>query len=113
MRPASVEGCPDVVMPGSKEYHDPSYPAERLAVLGIKTTCKDRWRQVLQEARRVQHKHILTLQPGISASQLREMDLAKVTLVVPDSLHKLYPRSEYQILSVDRFVMDMRTRFGK
>jgi hypothetical protein len=30
-------------------------------MLGVKTTCSDRWRQVLAEADRIQLKHLLTL----------------------------------------------------
>jgi hypothetical protein len=83
MRSKKIEGVPDVVIPGLAEYEDSSFPLNKLFVLGIKTTCKDRWRQVLNEGRRVERKHFLTLQQGISVNQLREMNQAKVSLVVP------------------------------
>ena len=52
---AIVEGTkPDILIPGRKEYLDPAFPIGRLFVVGIKTTCKDRWRQVTREAPRVQ-----------------------------------------------------------
>lgn len=48
-----------------------------------KTTCKDRWRQVLNEADNVPVKHLFTLQQGISRNQLSEMYHENVCLVVP------------------------------
>ena len=37
---------PDFVFPNGKCYHNITFPGELLTVLGAKTTCKDRWRQV-------------------------------------------------------------------
>ncbi len=105
MRTREIEGKPDIVIPGVAEYLDPSYPDERLFVVGVKTTCKDRWRQVLNEARRVRHKHILTTQPGISENQLREMNDARVSLIVPQALHQQYPKKPpIELLTVEQFV---------
>lgn len=109
MRP-DIDGRPDIVIPHALAYLDIAYPLDRLFIVGVKTTCKDRWRQVLNEARRVPHKHILTMQPGISASQLREMHEANVTLVVPDSLHKDYPRNTpIELLNIEQFITSVRT----
>jgi uncharacterized metal-binding protein len=52
---------------------DRHYPTNKLFMVGVKTTCKDRWRQVLNEAKRVKDKHILTTQQGISKRQLNDM----------------------------------------
>src|SRR5690606_17512865 len=41
---------PDFLFPGEQEYHNPVFPTELLTMLGLKTTAKDRWRQVLSEA---------------------------------------------------------------
>ena len=41
---------PDFIFPNGECYHNMCFPAEHLIVLGAKTTCKDRWRQVLTEA---------------------------------------------------------------
>jgi hypothetical protein len=105
MRTNAIEGRPDIVIPGVAEYLDSSFPEEKLFVVGVKTTCKDRWRQVLNEGRRVRHKHILTIQPGISGNQLREMHEAQVSLIVPLSLHKQFPRdTPIQLLNIEQFV---------
>ena len=57
-------------------------------MLAAKTTCKDRWRQILNEAARIDVKHLLTVQEGVSSPQFREMKEEGVRLVVPKTLHK-------------------------
>jgi hypothetical protein len=112
MRP-DLDGRPDVVIPGRAEYLDRSYPVEKLCVIGVKTTCKDRWRQVLNEAKRVPTKHILTMQPGISTNQLAEMAAAGVTLIVPTKLQKEYPRDRpITMLTIEQFVEDVRRKIS-
>jgi len=64
---------PDFLFPGKDQYLDMTYPEAGLTMLGVKSTCKDRWRQVLAEAQRLQEKHLLTLEPGISTFQLDEV----------------------------------------
>lgn len=82
---------PDFLFPDCAAYHDSSRPAERLRMLGVKTTCKDRWRQVLSEAEKIQVKHLFTLQEGVSVNQYAEMSAAGIQLVVPRPLHKKFP----------------------
>lgn len=107
-----VDGTrPDILIPGRSQYLDKSYPTARLFAIGVKTTCKDRWRQVLNEARRVRNKHILTLQQGISQNQIKEMKQASVTLVVPGSLHEKYPKPcRPALLTIEAFIGEVRTR---
>lgn len=76
---------PDFLFPDGKAYHDFSFPADDLVFLGVKTTCKDRWRQVLNEADRIETKYLFTLQQGISRNQLLEMKHEHLKLVVPAS----------------------------
>lgn len=113
-RQSNVEGTkPDILIPGKTQYEDANWPIEKLYVLGIKTTCKDRWRQVTQEAPRIPDKYILTLQNGITKSQLEEMQRLRVKLVVPKDLHSYYPRGfESQVLSVGAFVERIRVSFA-
>lgn len=92
---------PDFLFPGQLEYRDPEYPAERLFMLGSKSTLKDRWRQVLSEAERIENKHLLTLEPGISENQTNEMQTKKLQLVLPQKIHATYKPSQ------QRWVMDM------
>lgn len=82
---------PDFIFPSIDRYNDTSWPADRLHMLAAKTTCKDRWRQILNEAARVDVKHLLTLQEGVSAQQHDEMAEERVRLVVPSDLLRTYP----------------------
>lgn len=81
---------PDFLFPGAAEYHNPQFSAQRLTMLGVKSSCKDRWRQVLAEADRIEHKHLLTLETAISANQTDEMKAKQLQLVLPRQLHATY-----------------------
>lgn len=101
---------PDILIPGKAAYDDPAFPVSRLVVVGLKTTCKDRWRQVLSEGKRVPEKHLLTLQEAISSEQLTEMRDANVTLVVPQPYHKGYDVSTgIRLLTIDQFVTKIKS----
>ena len=83
---------PDFVFPNGQCYHNLTFPGDLLTVLGAKTTCKDRWRQVLNEADRVDEKYLFTLQQGISSNQLKEMQDYNLHLVVPQKNLTSFPR---------------------
>jgi len=96
---------PDFLFPGGDEYHDLGFPAERLNMLGAKSTCKDRWRQILSEADRIETKHLLTLEAAISAAQLSEMESKKLQIVVPAPLHETYATADRsRLMPVHRFI---------
>ena len=84
-----------------------TFSVEKLCTLAAKTTCKDRWRQILSEANRLRdkNKYLCTLQQGISSQQLDEMQGEKVILVVPKEYHTYYPRDKRDRLwTVKHFV---------
>ena len=85
---------PDFLFPGQAEYRNPSFDVAKLTMLGSKSTCKDRWRQVLSEAQRIEQKHLLTLEPGISENQTGEMRAKGLQLVLPRPLHETYRASQ-------------------
>lgn len=105
--PGKTEGNkkPDFIFPGNSEYHDEEFSDNKLVFLGAKTTCKDRWRQILNEASRIPVKHLFTLQQGISTNQLEEIYESQVILVVPNTYISYYPQ-EYRdkILNLKSFV---------
>lgn len=102
---------PDFLFPGADEYHDFLFPAEDLTFLGAKTTCKDRWRQVLNEANRIETKYLFTLQPSISANQLNEMKHERVILVIPEANRNTYDvRYKDDLLSLKQFVGMIREK---
>jgi hypothetical protein len=100
---------PDFLFPSEAHYKDSRHPAHRLRMLAVKTTLKDRWRQILREARRIDQKHLLTLQEGISESQFHEIASSGVTLVVPASVAKSYSRTvRPNLQTLESFIADMR-----
>lgn len=96
---------PDFLFPGKEAYLNPKFDENKLCVLASKTTCKDRWRQVLNEADRIKTKHLFTLQQGISSNQLEEMFKYNVQLVVPRQYLTSFPAPyRDRILTLDTFV---------
>lgn len=106
---------PDFIFPSIEDYHNVLFSVDGLCTLAAKTTCKDRWRQVLNEADRLRdrNKYLCTLQQGISSAQLDEMSAEKVVLVVPKHYISTYP-TKYQdsIWTVRRFVGYVREMEG-
>lgn len=100
---------PDFLFPSKAAYDDASFPDTHLRMLAAKTTCKDRWRQILNEAGRIRTKHLLTLQEGVSEGQFREMQESGVRLVVPVGLHEAYPDAvRPHLVSLESFLGDVR-----
>lgn len=105
---------PDFIFPSISAYHDISFPVNKLTVLGLKTTCRDRWRQILTEANRQPIKHLLTLQEGVSETQFAEMRKNNVMLVVPEGLHSKYPASvRNELITIEDFLSQMRVNANK
>lgn len=102
---------PDFLFPGQDEYRNPTFPEDRLTMLGAKSTLKDRWRQVLSEATRIQEKHLLTLEPGISENQTDEMKAKKLQLVLPRKIHSTYrPNQQPWLMDLSSFIQIIRRR---
>ena len=102
---------PDFLFPGHEKYHDAEFTAGNLTMLGVKSTCKDRWRQVLAEADRIDDKHLLTLEASISNSQTDEMKAKRLQLVLPKALHTSYtPAQQGWLMSVAEFAEVVRKR---
>lgn len=97
---------PDFIFPDGVSYHNILFPADKLTMLGAKTTCKDRWRQVLNEADRIPHKHLFTLQRGVSRNQLQEMKDEHLTLVIPKENKSLFlPEFHENIMCLSDFIL--------
>lgn len=102
---------PDFLFPGVEEYHNPAYDSLKLTMLGVKSTCKDRWRQVLVEADRIDNKHLLTLETSISTHQTDEMASKCLQLVLPRGLHQTYtPAQQTWLMDVATFTNLVRSR---
>lgn len=100
---------PDFIFPSGEAYHNLLFPTEQLVFLGAKTTCKDRWRQVLNEANRIPNKYLFTLQPGISRNQLQEMQSENLHLVIPQQNLPLFPPEHHsQLHTLSSFIQLVR-----
>jgi len=102
---------PDFIFPGIAQYHDPAFPTAKLTMLGAKSTCKDRWRQVLAEAEKIARKHLFTLEPGISQNQTDEMSTKNLHLVLPQELHQTFlPAQQTQLMTLSQFIALVQER---
>jgi hypothetical protein len=114
VKKAKTEGKkePDFLFPSKASYHDPEFPNELLTMLGSKTSLRDRWRQVINEANRISTKHLLTLQAPISEDQTDEMREEKIRLVIPRQHHTSGFSSAQQawLMSVSDFLDEVRTK---
>jgi hypothetical protein len=80
---------PDFMFPSQAAY----LSGLETRMLGVKTTVKDRWRQVLDEAAKITEKHLFTLAEGVSEDQFSQMESAKLQLVVPESNVEKFPKA--------------------
>ena len=100
---------PDFIFPSPAAYDTPDYPAGRLRMLAAKTTVKERWRQILNEADRIPTKHLFTLQEGVSERQFAQLRETNIRLVVPRLLHTRYPQSvRGELMTLQDFVTETR-----
>ncbi len=89
---------PDYLFPGEDEYLDINFDAKFLTMLAAKSSCKDRWSQVLPEAERIEQKNLLTLEPAISESTTNTMRESSLQLIVPSSIQSSYTPNQQQWL---------------
>lgn len=102
---------PDFLFPGAAVYMAAPAGDARLLMLGAKSTCKDRWRQVLAEAAKIPNKHLLTLEPGITEPQTSQMEAANLQLVVPAAIHNTYSQGQKAWLwSLGQFIAAAHAR---
>lgn len=100
---------PDFLFPSETDYKNLDFPSSKLNMLAVKTTARDRWRQILNEADRISVKHLLTVQQGISLKQFNEMSEHGVQLVIPEPLINEYPKSiQPGLKTFESFLADIR-----
>jgi len=101
---------PDFIFPSINCYHDETFQVSKLCMLGVKTTAKDRWRQILSEADKIHNKHLITLEPAISINQTEEMIAQNLKLIIPFPLHKTYqPKQLNNIMDLKSFIDHVRS----
>lgn len=101
---------PDFLFPSFAAYHDDSFNNEELRLLGAKTTCKDRWRQVLSEAEKIKKKHLITLEAAISNNQIEEMFANNLQLVVPQTIQATYDQQSLdKLINLENFIQEIKS----
>ncbi|MFT9110594.1 MAG: type II restriction endonuclease [Bifidobacterium psychraerophilum] len=84
---------PDFLFPSQEAYDDRDFPEAQLRMLASKTSLKDRFRQVADEACRIHDKHLFTITPGdVTHLKLRQMDELHIHLVMPEKVKGTYDR---------------------
>ena len=102
---------PDFIFPSIEAYRQPLYDASYLTMLGAKTTAKDRWRQVLEEADRIKVKHLITLEGAISVNQTDEMRSRNLRLVVPlPVVPSFTPEQQGWLCTVETFLNEVKEK---
>lgn len=105
---------PDFLFPGINNYRNLDFNVQLLTMLGVKTTAKDRWRQILSEANRIERKHLITLEPAISTNQTEEMLAQNIQLVIPQPLMVTYSTNQQgTILNLSDFIQVVKEKQGK
>ena len=100
---------PDFLFPNQDRYQDESFCPSKLRMLAVKTTVKERWRQILNEADRIETKHLLTLEHGVSQDQLQEMLDSRVQLVVPKPNIRRFPKEvRHNLQTLEEFFDDTK-----
>ena len=99
------------MFPSFAAYHDTAFSIDELTLLGAKTTCKDRWRQVLAEGDRLEKKYLVTIEAGISERQTDQMREKKLQLIVPKKIHPTYTNQQTSWLySISDFIADVQLK---
>jgi hypothetical protein len=109
-RNSKIEGGkkPDFLFPGASSYNDVKFPADKLRILGSKTSFKDRWRQILAEGNRVTAKHGATRDNAITSSIFDQMAAESFTVVMPNPILKTYSYRPKNMISLTEFISSIR-----
>jgi hypothetical protein len=100
---------PDFVFPSIEAYRHPRVDRP-VHMLAVKTSLRDRWRQVLDEAALLPTKHLLTMAEGVSELQFRQITEGGLVLVVPHPNIARFPAAvRSSLLDVASFVRLVRT----
>jgi len=100
---AVINGKPDFIMP-SVEYYRRN-PMDSI-IFTAKRTLRERWRQIVTEGTRGLGFYLATIDPGVTAEQLREMMDHRIYLVVPAPLKREKYIGKDNVISFMEFFRD-------
>jgi len=98
------------MFPSQAAYEDPAFPEEQLRMLASKTSIKDRFRQVADEANRIRDKHLFTLTPGdVTHLKLAQLDELHIHLVMPKVVKESYDDLiQGETMTFSRFIEEIQ-----
>lgn len=101
---------PDFLFPSQAAYEDPTFPETQLRMLASKTSIKDRFRQVADEANRIRDKHLFTLPPGdVTYPKLAQLDELHIHLVMPKVVKESYDDLiQGETMTFSRFIEEVQ-----
>ena len=100
---------PDFLFPSAHAYRNLAFPTDQLRMLAVKTSLRERWHQIGDEAVRIKGKHLMTLQVEISDDQFQAIHAAGIKLVVPKGLHRRYPDAvKPHLQTLESFIDEVR-----
>jgi hypothetical protein len=82
----------DVMVPSCHAYADPAFPPDRLRAISCKSTLKERWMEIVPEARRVHTKFVLTLDDKLTDNVIESMVRQRVRPFMPARVLETYAR---------------------
>lgn len=102
---------PDFIFPGVDFYNNPEFESNLLTMLAAKSTAKERWRQILEEADRIDRKHFCTLDQKITNQTIEDIIQSNIQLVIPeDIINEFYTSRSNEILTLNNFVTVVREK---
>jgi hypothetical protein len=105
---------PNFLFPGVTAYHQTTFPSQLLTMLGVRTTCSNKWQRILSEAARIPEKHLFTIEPGLSEVYTNEMRKNRLQLVLPESLHATFRESQKEwLMNLNEFINTVKNRESK
>ena len=95
----------DFLFPSLDRYHNASAGDPGIHMLAVKTTLRDRWRQVLQEGKKIEPKHLFTMDQAVTIPTYQDMKSRGVQLVVPQRRVALFPQPiRNDVLTLGKFL---------
>jgi len=98
----------DFLFPGIVQYLDASFPLDDLVHMNAKTTVRERWMQIRNEAKRLTTRHLGTVDSSLSPPTLTNIKAAGIRVVIPSAILSTYPRGS-SLWSVSEFADFVRS----
>jgi hypothetical protein len=99
---------PDFVVPGGAEYRDLHFPPERLRMVACKSTVKERWGQILKEAKRVPEKYLLTVDAELTREVVASMREHRLRVFLPLPLIESAYGTREHLESIGALLQELR-----